>query len=55
MEEPQLLFPCYDGLATLYLERGDHEQAEQYLHKARAVCERAGLEPDALVVLPFLD
>jgi adenylate cyclase len=55
VEEPQLLFPCYDGLATLYLERGDHRQAEQYLLKARAVCERAGLEPDALEVLPFLD
>ena len=53
--EPQLLFPCYDGLATLYLEMGDDEQAEQYLLKAQAVCERAGLEPDALVVLPFLD
>ena len=53
--EPQLLFPCYDGLATLSLEMGDDEQAEQYLLKAQAVCERAGLEPDALVVLPFLD
>ena len=21
--EPQLLFPCYDGLATIYLDRGD--------------------------------
>jgi hypothetical protein len=25
------------------------------LQKAQAVCERAGLEPDALVVLPFLN
>jgi hypothetical protein len=25
------------------------------MQKAQAVCERAGLEPDALVVLPFLD
>jgi adenylate cyclase len=53
--EPQLLFPCYDGLATLSLEVGDDEQAEQYLLKAQAVCEQAGLEPDALVVLPFLE
>ncbi len=53
--EPQLLFPCYDGLATLSLETGDDERAEQYLLKAQAVCARAGLEPDALVVLPFLD
>ena len=53
--EPQLLFPCYDGLATLYLEMGDDTQGEQYLIKAQQVCERAGVEPDALVVLPFLD
>lgn len=53
--EPQLLFPCYDGLATVYLEMGDGAQAEEYLLKAQEVCERAGLEPDALVVLPFLD
>ena len=53
--EPQLLFPCYDGLATSLLDLGDEEQAEQFMQKAQAVCERAGLEPDALVVLPFLD
>lgn len=52
--EPQLLFPCYDGLATLYLDTGDQRQAEHYLAKAQEVCERAGLEPDALMVLPFL-
>ena len=53
--EPQLLFPCYDGLATLYLEMGDETQAEQYMLKAQQVCERAGLDPDSLVVLPFLE
>jgi adenylate cyclase len=52
--EPQLLFPCYDGLATLYLDAGDVAAAERYLAKAQAVCERAGVEPDALMVLPFL-
>jgi adenylate cyclase len=52
--EPQLLFPCYDGLATLYLDSGDGAQAEFYLAKAQDVCERAGVEPDALLVLPFL-
>ena len=52
--EPQLLFPCYDGLATLYLDAGNQAQAEAYLAKAQAVCEQAGLEPDALMVLPFL-
>jgi adenylate cyclase len=52
--EPQLLFPCYDGLATLYLDAGDQALAELYLAKSQEVCERAGLEPDALMVLPFL-
>ena len=54
IDEPQLLFPCYDGLATLYLDAGDAVNAEAFLDKARTVCERAGLEPDALMVLPFL-
>jgi hypothetical protein len=41
-------------LATLYLDAGRIAQAEAYLAKAQTVCERAGLEPDALMVLPFL-
>jgi adenylate cyclase len=53
--EPQLLFPCYDGLATLYLEMGDEVQAEHFMQKAQAVCERAGVSPDSLVILPFFD
>lgn len=52
--EPQLLFPCYDGLATLHLDAGNQVLAEAYLAKSQAVCERAGVEPDALMVLPFL-
>jgi adenylate cyclase len=52
--EPQLLFPCYDGLATLYLDLGDQDEAERYLTLAQDVCERAGLDPDSLVLLPFL-
>jgi adenylate cyclase len=52
--EPQLLFPCYDGLATLALDAGDQTAAEAYLSRAQQICERAGLEPDALMVLPFL-
>lgn len=27
-DEPQLLYPCFDGLATLHLETGDAEVAE---------------------------
>jgi hypothetical protein len=49
------LFPCYDGLATLYLDAGDLGKAEAYLTKAHQLCEQAGLDPDALMVLPFLD
>ena len=52
--EPQLLFPVYDGLGTLYLDLGDPAKAETYLVKADAVCEAAGLDRDSLVVLPFL-
>jgi adenylate cyclase len=52
--EPQLIFPCYDGLATLYLDLDDPAEAEHYMRKARETCERAGLDPDALTVLPFL-
>jgi adenylate cyclase len=54
-DEPPLLFPCYDGLATAHLDVGDEGRAEEFMQKAQAVCERAGLEPDALVVRPFLD
>ena len=33
----------------------DEGRAEEFMQKAQAVCERAGLESDALAVLPFLD
>jgi len=52
--EPQLMFPCYDGLATLHLDLGDQAEAERYLTLAQEVCERAGVDPDSLVLLPFL-
>jgi adenylate cyclase len=52
--DPQLLFPCYDGLATLNLDAGNMAAAEAYLTKAQKVCEVADLEPDALLILPFL-
>lgn len=54
MGEPQLIFPCYDGLATLYLDAGDVAQAETFMRKGIELCEGAGLDPDALLVLPFL-
>jgi adenylate cyclase len=52
--EPQLLFPCYDGLATLNLDAGNSAMAEVYLTKGQEVCTRAGVDPEALLVLPFL-
>jgi adenylate cyclase len=33
--EPQLLFPCYDGLATLHLDTGNPAMAEAYWRKPR--------------------
>ena len=52
--EPQLLFPCYEGLATLYLDNGDDARAESYFNRADEVCKLAGVDRDSLVVLPFL-
>ncbi|MCA1491997.1 AAA family ATPase [Sinorhizobium alkalisoli] len=53
--EAQLLFPCYDGMATLCLNEGQLAEAERYFVLARGVCEQHDLDPEALVVLPFLD
>jgi adenylate cyclase len=52
--EPQLILPCYDGLATVYLDRGDKVRATQYMEKARTLCDRTGLDPDTFLLLPFL-
>jgi adenylate cyclase len=54
-DDPQHLFPCYEGLATLRLDRGDLAEAEVYFAQAQDVCARHGLNPDSLIVLPFLD
>ena len=54
-DEPQLLFPCYDGLATLNLDLDNMVEAERYFALAQDVCAQHGLDPEALVVLPFLD
>ncbi len=51
---PSFCSPCYDRLATLYLDLDDSSRAEHYMRKAQEVCERAGLESDDLTVLPFL-
>ena len=41
-------------MATVYLDRGEDARAEAYFIKADAVCTRAGVDRDSLVVLPFL-
>ncbi|MDK1490625.1 adenylate/guanylate cyclase domain-containing protein [Sinorhizobium sp. 7-81] len=53
--EAQLLFPCYDGLGALCLDAGDLDEAERYFTLARDICVRHDLDPEALVILPFLD
>ncbi len=53
--DPQLLFPCYDGLAALYLELGDDASADEFMRRAEEVCERTGVDPESLMVLPFLE
>ena len=52
--EPQLILPCYDGLATIHLDRGDRSRAEELMERGRQLCERTGLDPDTLLLLPFL-
>ena len=53
--DPQLLFPIYDGLAALNLEKGNQHVAEEYLEKSRQTAERAGYKGDTLLVVPFLN
>ncbi len=53
--DPQMLFPCYDGLATLSLDLNDLAEADRYFALAQQVCADHGLEPDSLIALPFLD
>ena len=54
MGEPQLIFPCFEGMATLFLDQGDDARAEAYFIRADEVCAKAGVDRDSLVVLPFL-
>jgi adenylate cyclase len=52
--EPQLLFPCYDGLATLAIEAGDDDAAERWLAMSREVQGTTGWTSETFLVLPFL-
>ena len=52
--EPQLLVPCYEGLATLAIERDDEAEAEAWLAKSHEVQRTTGWTSDTFLVLPFL-
>jgi adenylate cyclase len=52
--EPQLLFPCYDGLATLAIEAGHDAEAEAWLSRSREVQQATGWTSETFLVLPFL-
>jgi len=54
LDDPQILFPCYDGLATLYLEQGDEQRAGEFMTRSQDLCARAGISPDDMFVTPFL-
>ena len=42
-----MLFPCYDGLATLSLDLDDLGEAERYFSLAQDVCPSTGSIPNA--------
>jgi tetratricopeptide (TPR) repeat protein len=52
--EPQLLCPCYEGLATLAVEQGDEAEADRWLEKSRHTQETTGWTSDTFLLLPFL-
>ncbi|HXH83316.1 MAG TPA: tetratricopeptide repeat protein, partial [Candidatus Tectomicrobia bacterium] len=52
--EPQLLVPCYEGLATLAVERDDEVEAGRWLARSREVQETTGWTSETFLVLPFL-
>jgi adenylate cyclase len=54
LNEPQILFPCYEGLATALLDVDDLAGAKNYLAKSRNVCDQAGIDPKSLLTIPFL-
>src|SRR5262249_23885519 len=51
--EPQLRVPCYEGLATLAIERDDEAEAEAWLAKSRDVQHTTGWTSALLLVLRF--
>jgi adenylate cyclase len=52
--EPQLLLPCYEGLATLAIELGDEAEADTWLARSGQTRQITGLSSDTFSMLPFL-
>jgi adenylate cyclase len=52
--EPQLLVPCYEGLATVAIEQGDETEAQAWLAKSRHTKETTKLSSETFTMLPFL-
>ncbi len=52
--DPQLLVPCYEGLATLAIEREDEEEADRWLARSRAISEKSEASGESYLTLPFL-
>ncbi|MGH7804524.1 MAG: hypothetical protein ACREQJ_09255, partial [Candidatus Binatia bacterium] len=52
--DPQLLVPCYEGLATLAIERDDEAEADRWLTCSRAVSETSQASGESFLTLPFL-
>ena len=52
--EPQLLLPCYEGLATLAIELEEEAEADAWLAKSGRTREVTGLSSDTFTMLPFL-
>jgi adenylate cyclase len=52
--DPQLLVPCYEGLATLAIEREDEEEADRWLARSRAISDKSEASGESFLTLPFL-
>jgi adenylate cyclase len=54
LDEPQYLFPIYEGLAAARVVAGDEAGAAEMQDRAKDVLDRAGYSPETLLALPFL-
>ena len=52
--DPQLLLPCYEGLATLAIEEDDEDAAERWLERSRAVQSATGWSAETSLLVPFV-